>query len=230
MNMKKVLITMTMLLTLIAGMQAAGQKHRHTPQQVTQQELVDSTSKDAIEVFSDTTSADTSSAHGTYTVTTHTPWSTTTRSYDVYGDDFEMSILRDVFSHVRWNGVFAVLGILGTVFFIFVVLPILLLILLFVFLNRRKKTRIKSAYSSAPHEQPRLETVDAAQEMTNEYQKGLRQCFVGVGLMIFLAFAAGTVGFGVGALVFCIGLGKVVASKTVRKDNRDELNIDNNIK
>ena len=54
-----------------------------------------------------------------------------------------------------------------------------------------------------------------------EYQKGMRQCFVGVGLMIFLGYAAGTVGFGIGALVFCIGLGKVFASRTATKRNQD---------
>ena len=57
-------------------------------------------------------------------------------------------------------------------------------------------------------------------ELTDEeYQKGMRQCFVGVGLMIFLGYAAGNVGFGIGALVFCIGLGKVFASKTAQKKN-----------
>ena len=64
-------------------------------------------------------------------------------------------------------------------------------------------------------------------EVSDEYQKGMRQCFVGVGLMIFLYFAAGTIGFGIGALVFCIGLGKVLAAKSVGKrtpnNNNDDL-------
>ena len=51
--MKKVLLTMTLLLTLSMGLQAAGQKHRHTPRK----EQVDSTNQGGIEVFSDTTSA-----------------------------------------------------------------------------------------------------------------------------------------------------------------------------
>ena len=44
--------------------------------------------------------------------------------------------------------------------------------------------------------------------------------------MIFLGYAAGEVGFGIGALVFCIGLGKVFASKTAQKQNikNNELN------
>ena len=42
--------------------------------------------------------------------------------------------------------------------------------------------------------------------------------------MIFLGFAAGTVGFGVGALVFCIGLGKVfVAKMTDKKQDNKEI-------
>ena len=55
--MKKTLIAMMMLLTLSMGVQAASQKHRHTPRE--QEELVDSTSKGGIDVFSDTTSVDT---------------------------------------------------------------------------------------------------------------------------------------------------------------------------
>ena len=54
--MKKVLITLTLLLTLGMTTEMVAQKHRHTPQA---KELVDSTSKDAVEVYSDTTSAST---------------------------------------------------------------------------------------------------------------------------------------------------------------------------
>ena len=41
--------------------------------------------------------------------------------------------------------------------------------------------------------------------------------------MIFLWFAAGAVGFGIGALVFCIGLGKVIVAKMTDKkqDNKE---------
>ena len=64
--MKKVLITLTTLLTLGMGAQVAAQKHRHTPQS----ELVDSTSKDAVEVYSDTTSTDTATATLTWMLKT----------------------------------------------------------------------------------------------------------------------------------------------------------------
>ena len=57
----------------------------------------------------------------------------------------------------------------------------------------------------------------------------MRQCFVGVGLMVFLGYAAGNVGFGIGALVFCIGLGKVFASRSARKNNNREIMRDDQI-
>jgi hypothetical protein len=79
--MKKVLILMTLVLALTMGVQAAGQKHRHTPQQ----EQVDS-----VVAYSDTTGTD--SVTKTYsrkvTVTTRTsPWSTRTTTYDMDEDD-----------------------------------------------------------------------------------------------------------------------------------------------
>ena len=48
----------------------------------------------------------------------------------------------------------------------------------------------------------------------DSYQSGLRQVFLGIGLMVFLGYSAGEIGFGIGALVFFIGLGKVVIAKT----------------
>ena len=57
--MKKIIITMTMLLVLGMTTEMVAQKHRHTPQQT---ELVDSTSKNAVEAFSDTTSTSQTSA------------------------------------------------------------------------------------------------------------------------------------------------------------------------
>ena len=86
--MKNVLFTLALLLTLSMGMQAAGQKHRHTPRN----EQVDSTGKDAVEAFSDTTSTDTmtSTRHkGKVTITTPTsPWSSNTVTYEMEDEDF----------------------------------------------------------------------------------------------------------------------------------------------
>ena len=60
-----------------------------------------------------------------------------------------------------------------------------------------------------------------AQIDDDEYQKGLRQMFTGIGLAIFLGIVAGKVGFGIGALVFFIGLGKWFIARQSRNTGND---------
>ncbi|MBQ4387187.1 MAG: hypothetical protein II822_06265 [Prevotella sp.] len=228
--MKKVLITMTLLLTLSMGVEAASQKHRHTPQQA---ELVDSTSKDAVEAFSDTTSTgDTDATHKKkVTVTTRTsPWSSSSTTYEMDEDEDFGDAVRHVFSSMDADGVAGMLFVLAVLFIIFVLAPVLIIIALFYFINKNRKQKMKLAQMAMQNGQPIPEQLleDKPGDVDDEYQKGMRQCFVGVGLMIFLGYAAGNVGFGVGALVFCIGLGKVFAAKTAQKknDNNDLMHND----
>lgn len=197
---------MTLLLALGTGAEAVAQKHRHTPRQ--QAELVDTSKRNAVEVYSDTTSA---------------------ADAQVATDDWEQS--DDVsFENVKWKDCLSDINgdklvelcfILGTVFIIFVIAPVLIIIALFYFINKNRAQRMKLAEMAMQKGQPIPEQLleDKVNTVTDEYQKGLRQCFVGVGLMIFLGLVAEEVGFGVGALVFCIGLGKLVAVKMAEKKN-----------
>lgn len=218
--MKKILITLTMLLVLGMTTEAVAQKHRHTPQQA---ELVDSTSKNGVEAFSDTTSIDTGAVtkhRSTVTVTTQTsPWSSNTTTYEVDDDD-----ISDMMDHVFGNidkGIAGMFFVLMVLFIIFVLSPVLIIIALFYFINKNRKEKMRLAQMAMQQGQPIPEQLlkEQPDNVDEEYKKGLRQCFVGVGLMIFLGFAAGTVGFGIGALVFCIGLGKVFVSKTANQKN-----------
>ena len=225
--MKKVLFTMALLLTLSMGMQAAGQKHRHTPRN----EQVDSTSQDAVEAFSDTTSTDTSNVtkhKSKVTVTTSTsPWSSNTTTYEMDNEDFG-NMLKHLFVDMDSNSIAGMFFVLGVLLIIFVLAPVLIIIALFYFINKNRKEKMRLAQMAMQQGQPipnQLLNENPA-DVGDEYQKGMRQCFVGVGLMVFLGYAAGQVGFGIGALVFCIGLGKVFASKTAQKrnDKNNELN------
>ena len=218
-SMKKVLMTLTLLLTLSMGLQAAGQKHRHTPRK----EQVDSTNQGGIEVFSYTTSADTATVTRKVTVTTRTsPWSTTSTTYDVDGDDLE-SIVGSLFSQMDGKDFAGMLFVLGVLFILFVLAPVLIIIALFYFINKNRKEKMRLAQMAMQQGQPIPDQLlnEQSTDINDEYQKGLRQCFVGVGLMIFLGLTAGEVGFGIGALVFCIGLGKIVAGKMAEKKSRD---------
>ncbi len=213
--MKRILITMTLLLTLGMSLEATAQRHRHTPDTL----LSDSTGQNGIEAFSDTTAIDSMS-----TTTTTTTYSTSySRSYDIQADnwrDFAKSIL----ASVDGDDVAGMLFVLGILFILFVLAPVLIIIALFYFIHRNRKEKIRLAQMAVEQGQPIPDQLlnDQPANVDEEYQKGMRQCFVGVGLMIFLGYAAGNIGFGVGALVFCIGLGKVFASKTAgRKSNKD---------
>ena len=213
--MKKFLFTLALLLTLGSTAEMSAQKHRHTPQPG---ELVDSTNKDAVEVYSDTTgTAATPTAHGT------NDWDD--------ADDMDEHVdgyLDTIFNSMDSKDLTAVIIVLGVVFFVFVLAPVLILVALFYFIHKNRKQRLKLAQMAVEQGQPIPEQLleDKVNTITDDYQKGLRQCFVGVGLMIFLGLAAEEIGFGIGALVFCIGLGKIVACKMAERkslNNQDNL-------
>ena len=198
-------MTMSMLLLLGINTQVAAQKHRHTPQQ----ELVDSTSKDAVEAYSDTTAA-------------ATPTSGAADDDWTKEDDMDEQIekhLTRVFTSLDSKDALGVLLVLGVLFIIFVLAPVLIIAALFYFINKNRREKMRLAQMAMQQGQPIPDQLlnEKPIDADDEYQKGMRQCFVGVGLMIFLGYAAGNVGFGIGALVFCIGLGKVFASKTAQK-------------
>ena len=228
--MKKGLFTLALLLTLTMGLQAAGQKHRHTPRQ----EQVDTTDNGGVVVFSDTTSSDTVTVtkhNAKFTVTTRTsPWSSNTTTYELDDDDFG-SIIRHVFGSMDTNDYLGIFFVLCVLLIIFVLAPVLIIIALFYFINKNRKEKMRLAQMAMQQGQPIPNQLlnEQPADADEEYQKGMRQCFVGVGLMVFLGYAAGQVGFGIGALVFCIGLGKVFAAKTAQKRNNknNELNQQN---
>ena len=213
--MKKVLFTMALLLTLTVGVQAAGQKHRHTPQQ----ELADSAVKGGVVAYSDTTSNDTTVRVSKGQVTVSTPMGTQSWDYDVDDEDVG-NVIHRAFSEMRGKDLAGIILVLGVLLIIFVLAPVLIIIALFYFISRNRKEKMRLAQMAVQQGQPIPDQLldDRQQDVDVEYQKGMRQCFVGVGLMVFLGYA-------IGALVFCIGLGKVFASRTARKSgNRDFYN------
>lgn len=210
--MKRILITFVLVLVLGMTTAAVAQKHRHTPQKTEQVELVDSTSKNGVEAFSDTTSAS----------------QTQTVDYNWPPEDDDTQVIHSLdrifdFTSSQLSGMIFVLMIL---LIIFVLSPVLIIIAVFYFINKNRKDRMRLAQMAMQQGRPIPDELlnDQPGNTDEEYKKGIRQCFVGVGLMIFLGYAAGTVGFGVGALVFCIGLGKVFIAKTTHKNYVDDKN------
>ena len=198
--MKKYLFAIAMVLSLSMNADAAAQKHRHSPRT----EQVDSTknNRDAIEAFSDTTAVAGDSID-TYSHRHHISF--TADDEDVKG------IFEEAFRSFDGSAAAGLFIVLGTLFILFVLFPIIIIIAVIYFINRNRKDRIKLAQMAMEKGQPIPDELLKEKQASwdrSDYQTGLRQMFTGVGLAIFLGIVAGKVGFGIGALVFFIGLGK----------------------
>ena len=207
-----------MVLTLGQNAEAAAQKHRHTPRT----EQVDSSKnkKDAIEAFSDTTSAaDAEDAEDDKYITY--------RRGTTYTSSDDVQELKEVLDSV--GGFFAPWMAVSffAIFVIFLLAPLLIIIVVFYFVNRNRKERYKLAQMAIQNGQPIPDEIlkdNDTRMLTNEYQSGIRQMFVGIGLAIFLGIIIGKLGIGIGALVFFIGLGKWLVARQSGNTGNDPLN------
>ena len=217
--MKKYLIAIAMVLTLSTTAGAAAQKHRHTPRT----EQVDSTkTNDAIEAFSDTTAVADTTVYDVRAGGTHVR---------IYSDEDVKGVMEQVFGSLDGKAVTGVLIVLGTLFILFVLFPIIIIIGVVYFINRNRKQRLKLAEMAMQNGQKIPENLlkEEAVQNDDDYRRGLRQMFTGVGLAIFLGIVAGELGFGIGALVFFIGLGKWYIARQTGGTNRRSENVYNDI-
>ena len=209
-----------MVLALSMNANAAAQKHRHTPRT----EQVDSTKNnpDAIEAFSDTTAVSSTSDAA----------DESEQHVIQYANDDARGILHEIFSGLDDTAIAGMIFAAFVLFLLFVLAPILIICAVFYFINRNRKDRIKLAQMAMEKGQPIPE--DLLKEKVHnvdrtDYQTGLRQMFTGVGLAIFLGIVVGDIGFGIGALVFFIGLGKwYIARQAGGMDNSSQYNNRNN--
>ncbi len=214
--MKKYLIAIAMVLTLSLNADAAAQKHRHTPRT----EQVDTTknNRDAIEAFSDTTAV----AGDSIDAYAHRQHISISADEDVKG------VFEDIFQNLDKTAIAGMFFAVIIIFIMFVLAPILIIIAVFYFINKNRKDRIKLAQMAMEKGQPIPdELLKEKQDPMgkDEYQTGIRQMFTGVGLAIFLGLVAGKIGFGIGALVFCIGLGKwFIARQSGNVGNNSQFN------
>ena len=217
--MKKYLIAIAMVLTLSTTAEAAAQKHRHTPRT----EQVDSTkTNDAIEAFSDTTAVADTTVYDVRAGGTHVR---------IYSDEDVKGVMEQVFGSLDGKAITGVLIVLGTLFILFVLFPIIIINGVVYFINRNRKQRLKLAEMAMQNGQKIPENLlkEEAVQNDDDYRRGLRQMFTGVGLAIFLGIVAGELGFGIGALVFFIGLGKWYIARQTGGTNRRSENVYNDI-
>lgn len=219
--MKQLLISIALVLTLSMNVEAAAQKHRHSPRT----EQVDSSKnkKDAIEAFSDTTATEDAEDDKYISYRRRTSYS---------GRDAEdvKQVLEGVGSMID-SGM--IIGIVAIVI-IFLIAPLLIIVTIFYFVNKNRRERYKLAQMAIQNGQQIPEEMLKEKQDDwdkDDYQSGMRQIFLGVGLAIFLGIVAGKIGFGIGALVFFIGLGKVFIARRSNLPGNDSMfnnNVNNN--
>ncbi|SEA92885.1 hypothetical protein SAMN05216462_3161 [Xylanibacter ruminicola] len=225
--MKQYLIAIAMVLALSTNANATAQKHRHTPRT----EQVSDTVKhnqDAIEAFSDTTATNNANADDNDNDSGY-------RHHVVYeGEDAER-VVSGIFGDMDGAAFMGLLIPILAIVCVGFLLPVILVLLVFYFINRNRKEKYRLAEMAIKNGQPIPDALlkDAKSDDwdSTSYNAGIRQMFTGVGLAIFLGIVAGEVGFGIGALVFFIGLGKWYIARQDRnnRDNNQTFNNNNNI-
>jgi hypothetical protein len=206
--MKKYLIVLSMLLTLGLAQDTLAQSQ----QPADEQELVDSTRQDdALEAYSDTTAtADT-------TDTTIVSSQHRIGGYSNNGG----SLINDILGNFGAEGLMGMAFVLMILMIIFVFSPVLIigLVLFFVYRNRKQKMRLAEMAMKQGQPIPDQLLVEHNESDDDLWKKGIRQTFLGVGLLAFFGYTGSTLGIGIGILVTVIGLGKLAIVKTSNKNS-----------
>ena len=224
--MRKSLIAMLMLLTLTAGNEAMAQKHRHNPnvtlnvQDPTTGNKVVSVNVHAadndttgIVAYSDTTATDTASVQ--YNTPAPPDW-----------DDFDDEDMFNALKNIGNLGVWAtVLLILALFFGLLICLAPLIGIIIVVWLivknrNQRLKLAEKAMENGQPIPQEALKTPMATDnDLKNS---GLRNIFLGLGLVACGYFIIGDLLQGIGVILFFYGLGQTFIARSSNKKEKEE--------
>ncbi len=170
---------------------------------------------DEIELFSDTTQ-DTSAVA--------TPMFPDDEDFDFGFDDpdFDEEPFRidSMFDNLDNNSIMGMFFVLAVLLVIFVLMPIAIigLILWFVYKNRKERMRLAEMAMMNGQPIPQEFVRETPTEGNDEVRKkGVRQIFLGIGLIFFLGWLVGKVGAGIGIVVLCVGLGNVLIARTARK-------------
>ena len=201
--MKKFLIAMTMLLTL--GMTQSVPARGQQPKD--EKELVDSTRQDdALEAYSDTTDVVDSTV--------------VSQSHRIGGYLSDDSLVNSILDGVGVNGIMGMVFVLCILLIIFIIAPVAILAVLFFFIYKNRKQKMQLAEMAMKQGQP-IPNQLLEEHKENEdvvWQKGIRQTFLGIGLLAFFGYTGSTLGIGIGIIVTAIGVGKLVIVKTTNKD------------
>ena len=213
--MKQKLLIFVLMMTLGTMVVNAQPKHRHHAVAAQTAVAADTTAKDEIEAFSDTTSV----AEENSTVPR------------VYVDD-EFDFVSDNFEDIPdWlvNFLGGSLGVVGGIFLILMLIiavflalaPFIAIVLILRYLIRRHNDRVMLAQKAMETGQPIPEELVPTDKQSDEYlrRRGIRNIWIGIGMGMMFGIWGADMLTGVGVLVLCYGIGQVMIARSSRKKN-----------
>lgn len=222
----KRLISITLTLALLATSpvnqaMAQGQKGKATATATTNAPAVnDSTDEEGIVAYSDTTETDAQGDSVTYY-----NGKGNTASLDWNNDQADSLLERWALELLGgtagfWASAFATLVVI--LVFLFLCSPFIVLGLFIWYLVRRNRQRLEFARQAMENGQPIPQEMLSMELQTDSYMwsKGVRNVFLGLGLIVFGLFINIETLAAVGALLICMGAGQCVIAKTSGKGER----------
>ena len=217
--LKSGLLAVALAATVTAG--AAAQQHRHTPRPATvnfsqsaggqQRAASAATDTTGVDAFSDTTSA--APAASADTLPAPSAFSASANFDD---DGFPFGLWPSFWGAetLFW----LVIALIGLVF----LAPVIGLAVLFILLYRyrQRKRQVAGTAQEAGqtlHERPASRPGGSG----GQWAAGVQQCCLGAGLMAFFAIVDIKFGIGFGALLVCVGAGKMIVARSSRKKERN---------
>lgn len=215
--MKKYLIALLMLMALTTTLNVAAQSHRHT-QRTPATTATAQPDTAGVEAFSDTTAVDTADVSQSQT---YNP----------------MSMDEDDWEDMIGNSFGVAGGMIGTLLILlilFVLSPVAILIVLFYFIYKSRKQKLQIAEMAMKNGQPIPNDLLKSSTVSSDaalWSKGIKNIFLGLGLICFFGILGAYEATGIGLLIMFYGIGQAVISKTSqgKKRKEDELNdVDDN--
>lgn len=229
--MKKYLIALTLMaaLTVTATTATEPQQHRHTPRTAVTDADVQNNSVQPDATANTTGKNDTAAPDTEDTDEGIEAYSDTTSSYpdsaeSHYQYSYQVDMNEDDINHMMnglsWIGS-GMIGTLLILLILFVIAPVAILSLLFYFIYKSRKQKLQLAEMAIKNGQPLNEVLGtnkmAAPSNDILWNKGIKNVFLGIGLMFFFGFMRIKPGIGIGFLVMFYGAGQAVIARTSRK-------------
>ncbi|MBQ2359305.1 MAG: hypothetical protein IIT94_03390 [Prevotella sp.] len=160
--------------------------------------------EDGIEAFSDTTQA----------IAQTTTNNVDNWDSDNYDNPFAWLVALTASTGGILLAIFIVLMVL-----LFILFPFIILALLLRFIIKRHNDRVTLAEKAMENGQPIPDEIMSIDKQSEDYmwKRGIRNVAIGLGIMVmFWIWNADTL-TGIGALIFCYGIGQMIISKTSKK-------------